>query len=451
MSARSTILDDTAPGIRAITPRRLRSIIGGAAGNLLEWYDFLIYTIFSIYFAKAFFPDADQTVQLLNTAAIAAVGYIARPVGSWLMGVYADRRGRRAALALSVTLMCLGSFGIAITPGYAAIGVMAPILLIVARLLQGLSMGGEYSASATYLSEMAPPKRRGFYVGFLQVTVVSGQLLALAIMLVLQHSVLTTQQFESWGWRIPFVIGGVMAIFALYLRRGIDETGAFIAHQHNQPRASLVAALLIYWRQVLLAVGISIGGTVSFYTYTVYMQKFIVNTAGFSKDQATLITSAALLLYLPLQPLFGLLSDRIGRRPVLLIFAISATVLTVPLLEAMSHAHSLVTVFLLNFAGLVTLSGFTSIHMLVKSELFPAEIRVLGVGLPYAIATSVLGGTTEFVALRLKAAGHEPYFYWYVSGCAAISLVVYLFMPETSNHSQIDEDLLTRNQAQSAS
>ena len=393
------------------TRRQLRSMVGGSVGNLIEWYDFLAYSVFSIYFAKAFFPAGNQTVQLLNTAAIAAVGYVARPAGSWLMGAYADRRGRRAALTLSVTLMCLGSLGIALTPSYATIGTLAPVLLVAARLLQGLSMGGEYGTSATYLSEMAPSGRRGFYVGFLQVTVVSGQLLALGLMLLLQH-VLTAAQLEEWEWRIPFAVGGALAVVALYLRPGMDETEAFVAHRRDRQRRSLLAALLEHWRAVLLAIGITVGGTVSFYTYTVYMQKFMVNTAGLSRDQATLVAATALLLYMPMQPLFGLVSDLVGRRPVLLLFGISGTLFTVPLMQAISHAQGAVAAFLLNLAGLVILSGFTSIHMLVKSELFPAEIRALGVGLPYAVATAILGGTTEFVALRLKDAGHEPYFYW---------------------------------------
>ena len=215
------------------------------------------------------------------------------------------------------------------------------------------------------------------------------------------------------GLAHPFLLGGLLAIFALHLRRGIDETEAFIFHRQEQPQHKPLARLLLHWRQVLLAIGITVGGTVSFYTYTVYMQKFMVNSAGLSKDDATIAAASALLLYMPLQPLFGLLSDVIGRRPVLIVFGVSATVFTVPLLQAMSQAHDAVTAFLLNFAGLLILSGFTSIHMVVKSELFPANIRALGVGLPYAVTTSILGGTTEFLALRLKDAGHESYFYWY--------------------------------------
>ena len=208
---------------------RIGSIVGGLAGNLIEWYDFLAYSIFSIYFAPAFFPADRPTVQLMNTAAIAAVGYIARPAGSWLVGVYADRRGRKAALTKSVLAMCAGSMLIAVTPGYATIGVLAPALLVAARLLQGLSMGGEYGTSATYLSEIAPPNRRGFYVGFLQVSVVAGHLVALGLMLAMQRIFAGTHDLERWGWRIPFLVGGVLALFALYMRRNVVESDAFIA------------------------------------------------------------------------------------------------------------------------------------------------------------------------------------------------------------------------------
>lgn len=411
-------------------PPQIRSIVGGLAGNLIEWYDFLAYSIFSIYFANAFFPSDKPTVQLMNTAAIAAVGYIARPLGSWLIGLYADRRGRKAALTGSVTAMCVGSLMIALTPGYASIGVFAPLVLIAARLLQGLSMGGEYGTSATYLSEVAPENRRGFYLGFLQVSVVAGQLCALALMLVMQRWLLSAQQIEAWGWRIPFVVGGALALFALYMRRNVTETEAF-AQSRNQPGSSVAGEMARHWRQIVLAIGITVGGTVAFYTYTVYMQKFLVNSVGLSKETSTFVSAGALLLYMPLQPLFGLASDLLGRRPVLICFGVCCTVFSVPLFTLLHHTKDPFVAFLLSFAGLVMLSGFTSVHMLVKTELFPARIRALAVGLPYALTTAILGGTTEFVALRFKADGHESWFYWYVTVWAALSLLVYIRMPET--------------------
>ncbi|HVE06956.1 MAG TPA: MFS transporter [Paraburkholderia sp.] len=453
---------------------KLRSIVGGAAGNVIEWYDFLAYSIFSIYFSKAFFPGGSQTAQLLNAAAVAAIGYLVRPLGSWAIGALADRRGRRVALSLSVAMMSAGSLVIALTPTYATIGVAAPAVLVCARLLQGFSMGGEAGTSATYLSEMAPNGRRGFFVGFVQVTVVLGQLVALALMVVLQQFVLSPQQLEQWGWRIPFAIGGVLAVFALYLRRGIAETEAFQRHQalarradaagaanparpaqsahaadvprdarHAPPRAEpggLLTLLVRHRKQTLWTIGISIGGTVAFYTFTIYLQKYMVNTSGFSRSAATLITTAALVVYMLCQPLFGLLSDRVGRRPVLMIFGFGGTFLTVPLMHALGATHNPWTAFALNLAALGMLSGFSSIHWLVKSELFPAGVRALGVGLPFAVVSSVMGGTTEFVALRLKHAAHEAWFFYYVSACAAVSLITYLLMPETRHRSVIDAE-----------
>jgi MFS transporter, MHS family, alpha-ketoglutarate permease len=408
---------------------RIRSIVGGLAGNTIEWYDFLAYSIFSIYFSKSFFPSDQPTVQLMNTAAIAAVGYIARPLGSWLVGLWADKVGRKSALTWSVIAMCVGSLMIALTPTYSTIGVLAPTVLIAARLLQGLSMGGEYGTSATYLSEIAPPDRRGFYLGFLQVSVVAGQLVALAIMLAMQ-STLNSSQMDAWGWRVPFLIGGLLAMFALYMRRNVVETEAF-REGKKQVSPSMTKQLLQHWRQVLLAIGITVGGTVAFYTYTVYMQKYLSNTVGLSKEVATMTSTAALLLYLPLQPLFGYASDRFGRRPVLICFGLLTTVFSVPLFTALSETRDPWIAFVLSVAGLVMLSGFTSVHMLAKTELFPVRIRALAVGLPYALTTAILGGSTEFVALKLKAVGHEQYFYWYVTAWAAVSLAVYIRMPET--------------------
>jgi MHS family alpha-ketoglutarate permease-like MFS transporter len=379
-----------------------------------------------------------MTAQLLNTAAIAAVGYVVRPLGSWLIGVLADRHGRRLALSAAVAMMSLGSFIIAVTPTYETIGIAAPIVLVIARLLQGFSMGGEAGTSATYLAEMAPEGRRGFFVGFVQVTVVGGQLVALGLLLLLQYVLLTPAELDAWGWRVPFFVGAALSLFALFLRRGIDETEAFTRAQRTAPRGNLLGVLLRYRRQVLLSIGISIGGTVAFYTFTVYLQKYMVNTAGFDRDRATLVATVALLIYMVFQPIFGLVSDLIGRKPVMLVFGVGGTLLTVPIMEALGAVHDTGLALLLNLAGLFVLSGFSSIHWLVKSELFPAEIRALGVGLPFAVISSVMGGTTEWAALRLKEAGHETYFFYYVSACAAISLVSYILMPETLTKSTLD-------------
>lgn len=421
-----------------MTPlRRLQCIFGGSVGNLVEWYDWYVYSALSLYFAPIFFPNASPTAQLLNTAAIFAVGFLARPVGSWLMGLYADRHGRKAALTVAVTLMCLGSLIIAVTPGYAEIGIAAPIILLLARLLQGLSVGGEYGTSATYLSEMALEKNRGFYSSFQYVTLIMGQLLALGLLILLQQVLLTHEQIESWGWRIPFFVGAAAAVVAFYLRRGIDETESFKASASVADRGTL-RALAQHPRAVLTVVGLTLGGTVAFYTYTTYMQKFMVNTSGFSKDDATLISTAALLIFMLVQPVYGALSDHIGRRPLLLAFGVLGSVGTVPLLTMLGSTQDHWTAFALMLAGLLAVSAYTSINAVVKAELFPAHVRALGVGLPYALTVAIFGGSAEYVALWLKDAGHESAFYWYVSGCVAVSLAVYALMLDTKRHSRIE-------------
>jgi MHS family alpha-ketoglutarate permease-like MFS transporter len=424
---------------------RLRSIFGGSVGNLVEWYDWYVYSAFSLYFARAFFPPGSQTAQLLSAAAVFAVGFLMRPVGGWLMGRYADRRGRRAALTASVLLMCFGSLLIAVTPGYARIGVAAPALLVLARLLQGLSVGGEYGASATYLSEMAGRRHRGFWSSFQYVTLIMGQLLALGVLLVLQR-VLTTEQLEQWGWRIPFAIGAACAVVALWLRRGLEETAAFTTATTEQAARTAAArraplrALLAHPRAIATVVGLTAGGTVAFYTFTTYAQKFLVNTAGWTKADATRVSAASLAVFMLVQPLVGYVSDRVGRRPVLMTFGVLGTLGTVPMLTALGGAATQPRAFALLTLALLVISGYTSINAVVKAELFPTEIRALGVGLPYAIAVSVFGGTAEYLALWAKSIGHEPWYYWYVTTCIAASLVVYATMPETRDTSAIVED-----------
>lgn len=421
--------------------QRLRAIFGGSIGNLIEWYDWYTYAAFAIYFAPSFFPKSNDTVQLLNTAAIFGVGFLMRPIGGWVLGRYADRRGRKAALTLSVTLMCLGSLIIAVTPSYATIGLAAPAMLLLARLLQGFSVGGEYGTSATYMSEIATRGSRGFYSGILYVTLIMGQLLALAVLMVLQFVLLDAHELETWGWRIPFAIGAVAALAALYLRRNLVETDAFknkVAHDKSaMAEAGQLTLLLRHPREVLIVIGLTMGGTLFFYTFTTYMQKFLVNTVGLSKGESTLVSTANLLVFMLLQPIMGALSDRIGRRPMLIAFGVLALFSTVPLLSALSQAHDAWAAFFLVLVALAISSLYSSISAVVKAELFPVEIRALGVGLPYAITVSVFGGSAEYIALWCKNIGHESLFYWYVTGCVFCSLLVYIFMREPQRDSRI--------------
>jgi MHS family alpha-ketoglutarate permease-like MFS transporter len=433
-----------------LTPaRRLRSIFSGSVGNLVEWYDWYVYAAFSLYFAEVFFPGGDRTSQLLKTAAIFAVGFLMRPLGGWLLGRYADRHGRKAALLLSVLMMCAGSLVITFTPGYASIGVAAPVLLVLARLLQGLSVGGEYGTSATYLSEMASREHRGFWSSFQYVTLVMGHLIALAVLIVLQL-VLEPQQLRDWGWRIPFAIGALAALVALWLRRNMAETESFVrseadasaAHQRQQ---GTLRVLLGHPRALLTVVGLTMGGTLAFYTYTTYVHKFLVNSAGLSSQAAALVNASTLFVFMLLQPLVGALSDRIGRRPVLIAFGVLGTLLTVPILGRLQSVQTATEAFWLVMLALVVLSGYTAINAVVKAELFPVEVRALGVGLPYALTVAIFGGTAEYVALWFKDIGRESGFYWYVTACIAVSLLVYVRMPDTRRHSLIDRDHVGRD------
>ncbi|MFD1610773.1 MFS transporter [Sphingomonas tabacisoli] len=421
-------------------PNRLRSILGGSAGNLVEWYDWYAYSAFTLYFAHAFFPKGDRTAQLLSAAAVFAVGFLMRPIGGWLMGVYADAKGRKAGLTLSVSLMCAGSFAIAVTPTYAQIGTLAPLILVVARMAQGLSLGGEYGASATYLSEMAGRKHRGFWSSFQYVTLIAGQLTALALLLVLQ-SVLSEAEIDAWGWRIPFAIGGVLAVVVFWIRRRLAETESFEnVRREDSPRSTALALFRDHPREAFTVMALTAGGTLAFYAYSIYMQKFLANTSSFSRETASTIMTAALLVFALVQPLAGALSDRIGRKPLMVGFGIAGLLFTWPIFTTLETVRDPWIAFALVLASLLIVTGYTSINAVVKAELFPAHIRALGVAFPYALANTLFGGTAEYVALWLKDAGLERGFYAYVAATIGLSLIVYLRMRDTRDHSRIAED-----------
>ncbi|CAD7335724.1 MFS transporter [Sphingomonadales bacterium 56] len=427
--------------LRAPTQReRLKAIVGGSLGNLVEWYDWYAYAAFTLYFAPHFFPNEDRTAQLLSAAGIFAVGFVMRPVGAWLMGVYADRHGRKSGLTLSVALMCAGSLLIAVTPGYEVIGVGAPLLLVLARLMQGLSVGGEYGASATYLSEMAGRNRRGFFSSFQYVTLIAGQLTAICVLLILQ-AVLNPQQLDAWGWRIPFLLGGALAVIVFWLRRGLSETQSFhAAKAEGAPRSGFVELFTKHPRETLTVMLLTAGGTIAFYAYSIYMQKFLVNTSGLSRETASQINGITLFFFMLLQPAAGTLSDHIGRKPLMIGFGVLGLIFTYPIFATLAVTRDPLVAGLLVMAGLIIVTGYTSINAVVKAELFPAHIRALGVALPYALANTLFGGTAEFVALYFKQIGIEQAFYIYVSVMIAISLIIYIRMPDTKRNSRILED-----------
>lgn len=408
--------------------QRIFAIVGASSGNLVEWFDFYVYAFCAIYFAPAFFPSDDPTVQLLNTAGVFAAGFLMRPIGGWLFGCIADKRGRKSSMMISVLMMCAGSLAIACLPTYASIGVAAPALLLVARLFQGLSVGGEYGTTATYMSEVALKGRRGFYGSFQYVTLIGGQLLAVLVVVILQQ-LLTTEELRAWGWRIPFVVGALAAVISLLLRRSLEETSS--AEARASKKAGSLAELFKHHKAAFITVvGYTAAGSLIFYTFSTYMQKFLVNTVGMHAKTASGVMTVALLCFMLMQPLFGMLSDRIGRRASMLWFCALGAVCTLPILMALKSVDSPVMASLLIVLALAIASFYTSISGLVKAEMFPTEVRALGVGLSYAVANAVFGGSAEYVALSLKAIGHEEAFYWYVSGMLVIGFLFSLRLPK---------------------
>jgi MHS family alpha-ketoglutarate permease-like MFS transporter len=429
------LIDAAAPSATQ-KPSQFRQLFGGAAGNLVEWFDWYAYSAFALYFAPAFFPKGDALAQALNTAAIFAVGFLMRPIGGWVLGIYADKHGRKAALTLSVAMMCTGSLIIAVAPTYDRIGVLAPVILLFARLVQGVSVGGEYGTSATFMSEVADPERRGFLASFQYVTLIGGQLLALGLLVVMQAA-LTEDQLFAWGWRVPFVVGALCAVLVFVLRRQLVETDAFKAVPEGKQQR-LTTQLLAHPRALLTVLALTAGGSLAFYTYTTYMQKYLVLSAGWSKADATQTIALALFFYMLLQPVFGAVSDRIGRRPLLIAFGTLGTLITVPVMIAIADTASHAEAFGLIMVTLVVLSSYTAISGVVKAEMFPANIRALGVGLPYGIGVAVFGGSAEFVALAFKSAGIEQGFFWYVAVMCAVTLVAAMSLPDTRRHSMIE-------------
>ncbi|UFH48713.1 MFS family transporter [Pseudomonas sp. KNUC1026] len=412
--------------------KRIFAIVGASSGNLVEWFDFYVYAFFALYFAPSFFPSDNPTVQLVNTAGVFAAGFLMRPIGGWLFGRVADRLGRRKSMMISVLMMCGGSLIIACLPTYASIGTAAPVLLLLARLLQGLSVGGEYGTTATYMSEVALRGQRGFLASFQYVTLIGGQLLAVLVVVILQQ-VFNKQELTEFGWRIPFVIGAVAAVISLFLRRSLEETST--AQTRNDKNAGSLAGLFKHHSAAFITVlGYTAGGSLIFYTFTTYMQKYLVNTAKMTPETASFIMTGALFLYMCMQPLFGMLADRIGRRASMMWFGALGAVFTLPILLTLKTVTSPFLAFVLIVVALAIVSFYTSISGLVKAEMFPPEVRALGVGLSYAVANAIFGGSAEFVALSLKSAGNENAFYWYVTVMMVIAFLFSLRLPKKPSY-----------------
>ncbi len=434
----TTVTNTSVVGDSADRRRRIWAIFGSSSGNLVEWYDFYAYAFTALYFAPSFFPKGNQTTQLLQTAAVFAIGFLMRPIGGYVFGFIADKYGRKTSMLISILMMCAGSLAIALLPTYAAIGTAAPVLLLLARMVQGLSVGGEYGTSATYMSEVALPGQRGFFGSFQYVTLIGGQLLASLVVLIVQQTI-SDADLRAWGWRIPFFVGAACALIALFLRASLTETSSADTRARKEA-GSLSEIFRKHGRAFLTVLGYTAGGSLIFYTFTTYMQKYLVNTAHMNDRTANVVMTAVLFTYMIMQPPFGALADRWGRKTSMLLFGGLATLCTVPLMYAIGSVTSPYAAYFPIIAALAIVSFYTSISGLVKSEMFPPEVRALGVGLSYAIANAIFGGSAEYVALWFKDSGVESNFYWYVTGMCAISFIASMIMPDSRTHGYLRGD-----------
>ncbi|OBJ44235.1 alpha-ketoglutarate transporter [Mycolicibacterium mucogenicum] len=435
--------DTPTPSGRAATRRAIWNTIRGSSGNLVEWYDVYVYTVFATYFENQFFDKADQN-STIYVYAIFAVTFITRPIGSWFFGRFADRRGRRTALMVSVSLMAACSMVIALVPSRASIGVAAPIILIICRLVQGFATGGEYGTSATYMSEAATRERRGFFSSFQYVTLVGGHVLAQFTLLIILTA-LSTAQVSEFGWRIAFAVGGVAAVVVFWLRRSMDESLSQetlkAVQEGKDARAGSMRELFTrYWKPLLLCFLITLGGTVAFYTYSVNAPAIVKATYKNQPMTATWVNLLGLIFLMLIQPIGGMISDRVGRKPLLLWFGFGGVIYTYVLITYLPQTHSPILSFVLVAVAYIILTGYTSINALVKSELFPAHVRALGVGVGYALANSIFGGTAPLIYQALKARGDVPLFIVYVTVCIAASLLVYLFFLKNKSDTYLDRE-----------
>lgn len=413
------------------SPRRV--IFGAGAGNALEWYDWSVYAIFAPFFATQFFDSTDALSATLSTLAIFAVGFLMRPLGGMFFGWYADRHGRRNAMVLSMLITAAGSLLIAVSPTYEVIGIAASLVLVVARLGQGFGLGGEIGASHTYLGEAAPPARRGLWSSSMYVAVTTGVLFATIEAAVLT-GLLSTEAMGSWGWRIPFAIGALLALWALYLRRGLSETETFTKNRDTkemtlQDRPRLMQDI---WREranMLRIIGLTCGGTVAYYAWGISAPGYAIAVKGIEPTNALWAGVCAQLVYIIALPIWGAVSDRIGRRPTLMVFALGFIVLSFPLSWLIRDAA-----WQLGVAMGIALAIHASAAALlpaVFSELFPTRVRAVGMAVPYSIAVALFGGTAPYLQTWLGSRGLSWMFTAYVMVLCAGTLVTVLKMPET--------------------
>jgi MHS family alpha-ketoglutarate permease-like MFS transporter len=415
-----------------LTSGQRKAIVAGTIGNTVEWVDWALYSIFAKIISQAFFPPGDETAALLSTLAVFAVGFVMRPVGAAVLGAYADRHGRKKGLTLTVGLMAGASFAIALTPSYGAIGVAAPLVLLLARLVQGFSAGGEFGSSSAFLVESAAAGRRAFAGSWQQVSVAGGVLIP-SLLGTLATSTLGDAALRDWGWRLAFVAGGLLGLVGLWLRISVEDTGSFTsAREGGRMKANPLKAMFVeHPGAALRVVGITIAGTLTYYIWVNYLPTYANITTGIPLSKALLAQTLCLVVFMVLLPFAGLLSDKIGRKPTLSIFAGGFLVFSWPLLNLLGH--SFLSVFLVQLAGMILILGYSANCAVIMAEQFPPEVRATGIALPYALAVALFGGTAPYLTTWLNDIGHRDLLWLYVSVSALISLIVYLTMPETKN------------------
>ena len=410
---------------------KVRTVFRVVSGNFLEMYDFMVYGYYASAIAKTYFPSGNAFASLMLSLSVFGAGFLMRPVGAIVLGAYIDHHGRRKGLILTLGLMAIGTLAVAAIPGYATIGVLAPILVLLGRLLQGFSAGVELGGVSVYLSEIATKGHKGFYTswqsGSQQVAVVFAALVG-----VLLNRALPAEEMTAWGWRIPFLIGCLIVPFLFLIRRSLKETDEFLAKRHRPTMGEIMRSMLDNWGIVVAGMGMVIMTTVSFYMITAYTPTFGKEVLHLSSLDALVVTVCVGISNLVWLPLSGALSDRIGRRNSMLLFGALSVLGTVPLMKALATVTTPLAAFGLITVALAIVSFYTSISGLIKAEMFPPEVRAMGVGLSYAIANAVFGGSAEYVALWFKQAGSESTFYWYVTALCAVSFVVTYFMPDPS-------------------
>ena len=411
--------------------KKTRQAVSAAViGNVLEWYDFAVYGYVATIIAKNFFPPGNETAALLATFATFGIGFLARPLGGIVIGWVGDKYGRKTALLITIFLMALGTVLIGLIPTYAAIGLLAPAILVLARLMQGFSAGGEWGGSTAFIVEWAPEGRRGFYGSFQQMSVVAGLLLGSGIAALL-NTVLDAATMESWGWRIPFLLGGILGPVGLWMRRTIDETPAY------RKAAAAPSAPMDPTSPMILAArafGFTILWTVSFYIFLAYMPTFTQRYAGLGRAAALWSNTAGLLLLMIAIPYFGHLSDKYGRKPFLLSCCIAFIVLPYPAFYIMLGGASLITILLIQLLIGLTIALFSGAGPAAISEIFPTRTRSTYMSTGYALAVAIFGGFAPFIATWLIDWTKSPISpVYYVIAAAVISAAVIATLRETAH------------------